>query len=617
MMAADMGLLVAVFNFCYYFTAVRSNYIHAPDELYFESLGVMIPVYFTVLFLFGTYKSLWRYAEAKEFLLCTVASFTAGGLYFAISRWALEDKIPFFFYLLIASCVAGAHVVFRLMYRIYRDMITDVKNSRERGKGQRTMIVGCGDACRNLLSEIRISRSTDVTPVVGIDDDISKVGKRFCGLDVAGTTADIEKIAKKYDVEQIIIAIPSASNERRAQLIDECSKTGVEVKILPSLIDFESEDRRFLQKVRDITPDELLGRNTVNIVSDDVLNFIKNKRVLVTGGGGSIGSELCRQVAANAPAELVIVDIYENNAYDIEQELRRKYGDNLDLKVIIASVRDFARIDHIIKTYKPDLVIHAAAHKHVPLMETSPAEAVKNNIFGTLNVANAARANGVGKFIMISTDKAVNPTNIMGATKRVCEMIIQSMINDPGQTSFSCVRFGNVLGSNGSVIPLFKKQIAEGGPVTVTHPDIIRYFMTIPEAVQLVLVTGAIGKGGEIFVLDMGAPVKILDLAKKMINIAGKKIDIEFVGLRPGEKLFEELLMDEEGMKTTERDRIFIGRPIEIDEAKLKSQLAELWEIANDNKLNDPEMLRAIEKKLHEIAPTFVRAETPAPVAGV
>ncbi|MBQ9880491.1 MAG: polysaccharide biosynthesis protein, partial [Clostridia bacterium] len=492
LMIVDMILVVVGFNICFHYTA---DFIPALTDAYFESLGIMLPVYFVVLFLFGTYRSLWRYAEAKEFLICTIASFTAGAIYFAVSRLAFKDDIPFFFYLLVAALISGAHVIFRLVYRIYRDIMTGTKNNKSKAKAKRTMIVGCGDACYHMLSEIKISRSTDIRPVVGIDDDISKVGKTFNGLKVSGTTDDIRRLVKKNDIEQIIISMPSASNKQISSIIEKCGETGAEIKILPKLIDFESEDRNFLNKVRDITPDELLGRNAVEIVNDDVLGFIKGKVVLITGGGGSIGSELCRQVAANEPKQLIIVDIYENNAYEIQQELIRHYGDRLDLKVLIASVRDFSRINRIIRTYKPDLVIHAAAHKHVPLMEYSPAEAVKNNIFGTINVASASRNNGVGKFIMISTDKAVNPTNIMGATKRVCEMVIQSMINEAGSTSFSCVRFGNVLGSNGSVIPLFKKQIAEGGPVTVTHPDIIRYFMTIPEAVQLVLVTGAIGKG--------------------------------------------------------------------------------------------------------------------------
>ena len=374
-------------------------------------------------------------------------------------------------------------------------------------------------------------------------------------------------------------------------------------------LNFQSEDRKNFQSIGDITPDELLGRHPEQVVNDDIFEFIRGKTVLVTGGGGSIGSELSRQIAQSGPEKLIILDIYENNAYDIEQELRRKHGEGLCLKVIIASVRDSGRIDQIIRTMRPDIVIHAAAHKHVPLMEKSPAEAVKNNVFGTLNTATAAARYGVEKFILISSDKAVNPTSVMGATKRICEMIVQSMANAPGKTCFSCVRFGNVLDSNGSVIPLFEKQISEGGPVTVTHPDIIRYFMTIPEAVQLVLATGAMAEGGEIFILDMGKPVKILDLAKKIIATSGKKIDIEFVGLRPGEKLYEELLMDEEGIRTTENDKIYVGRPIDFDPVLLKEQLEDLWGIVNDNEVSDEELNKNVIKKLREMVPTFTVAE--------
>jgi len=604
LMFADMFLVYLVFNLCYHYCRL---YINA-EGLYMEALGALIPIYFVVLFIFGTYRSLWQYAEAWEFLLCMIASVTAGAVYFVISRWVFDDKIPFYFYMLVATTTGFALVSLRLFYRVYRDYVTGAKRI---GSGKkRVMIIGCGHACYTMLAEIKSARKCDILPVVGIDDDTSKVGKRVNGLYIAGTSADIEKYAKKYRVEEIVIAIPSATNAARAELLERCSKTGIEVKILPGLLDFETENQKFLQKIRDITPDELLGRECVSVISDEVLSFICGKTVLVTGGGGSIGSELSRQVAANSPRRLIIVDIYENNAYDIEMELRRKYGEKLDLKVIISSVRDYSRMDHLIRTYKPDLIIHAAAHKHVPLMESAPAEAVKNNIFGTYNVAKAALVNKVPRFIMISTDKAVNPTNIMGATKRVCEMIIQSMNEAKDcKTSFSCVRFGNVLGSNGSVIPLFKKQIADGGPVTVTHPDIIRYFMTIPEAVQLVLVTGAMAAGGEIFILDMGEPVKIVDLAKKMISLAGKKIDIEFIGLRPGEKLYEELLMNEEGLRTTSNKKIHVGRPIDFDSEVLKKQLNELWDIVSDDNCSDEAMMTLVEDKLHEIAPTFVRAE--------
>lgn len=606
-MAADMVLVFFAFNICYYYCRL---YLFYTSHVYTHLLGLLIPSFFLTLLLLGAYHSLWKYAEAKEFFICNIASAAAGAIYFILSRLILDFSIPFYFYL-VTSAVAGLMLVsVRLLYRVYRDVINDIENKGKKSAKKRTMIVGCGNACHSMLAEIKITPDCNIDPVVGVDDNLNKVGKRFNSLYVAGTTADIKKIADKYKAEQIIIAIPSADNARRAELIERCSEVGVEVKILPRFLDFQAEDRNFIQKIRDITPDELLGRQTVNVVNSEVLDFVRQKTVLVTGGGGSIGSELSRQIAANSPKRLIIVDIYENNAYDIEQELRRAYGDSLDLKVIISSVRDRERISHIIRSYRPDVVIHAAAHKHVPLMETSPAEAVKNNIFGTLNTARAAAEYGVKRFIMISTDKAVNPTNVMGATKRVCEMIIQSMNTTPGlcrDTCFSCVRFGNVLGSNGSVIPLFKKQIADGGPVTVTHPDIIRYFMTIPEAVQLVLVTGAMAHGGEVFVLDMGEPVKIVDLAKKMIAIAGKKIDIEFIGLRPGEKLFEELLMSEEGLQKTRNDKIYVGHPLDFDPDVLRGQLDELWEIVNDNEMSDEELSEIVISKLCDIVPTFKR----------
>lgn len=604
LMFCDMILVYLTFNVCY---RLCHDFLNVADDVYMESLGAIIPIYFIVLLAFGTYRSIWKYAAAWEYVLCTVASFTAGAIYFVVSRWMFKDVIPFYFYLLVTSTAALSLVVLRLIYRVYRDFVMGTADVKRLRNQKRTLIVGCGNACSIMLSEVRIESKCNINPVVGVDDDEAKVGKKLGSLYIAGTTDDIEAVAQKYRIEQIIIAIPSASNAVRAKLVEKCSKTGVEVRILPQLLDFADNDKEFIQKIRDITPDELLGRESVNIINDDVLSFICGKTVLVTGGGGSIGSELSRQIAANSPKRLIIVDIYENNAYDIEQELKRKYGNSLSLTVIIASVRDFERMRHIMAEYKPDLVIHAAAHKHVPLMENAPSEAVKNNIFGTCNVALAAKEMRVPRFIMISTDKAVNPTNIMGATKRVCEMIIQSMNEESEHTSFSCVRFGNVLGSNGSVIPLFKKQIAEGGPVTVTHPDIIRYFMTIPEAVQLVLLTGAIAGGGEIFILDMGEPVKILDLAKKMISLSGKKTKIEFIGLRPGEKLYEELLMSEEGIRKTSKDKIHIARPIDINIELLHRQLEELWNISSDNSLSDEVMLKKIEEKLHEITPTFNR----------
>ena len=444
-------------------------------------------------------------------------------------------------------------------------------------------------------------------PVCAVDNDAGKVGKSIGGVNIEGTDADIERLCRKHRVDLIIVAIPSANNKQRANILDKCAATGCAVKLLPRLTDFYSDNSTCIQKLRDITPEELLGREPVTIDNCRLSAFIKGRCVMVTGGGGSIGSELCRQIAAYAPSKLVIVDIYENNAYEVQQELVRKYGKDLDLEVYIGSVRDYDRMLALMKRTKPFLVVHAAAHKHVPLMEVSPAEAVKNNIFGTLNTARAAVKAGVSRFVMISTDKAVNPTNFMGATKRVCELIIEAM-NGRG-TLFSAVRFGNVLGSNGSVIPLFKKQIEEGGPVTVTHEDIIRYFMTIPEAVALVLAAASMAHGGEIFVLDMGEPVKIIDLARKMISLSGfevgKDIEIKITGLRPGEKLYEELLMKEDGLAATENGKIHIGRPAKASLDTLMPKLDELHAIACDNDTAPEKIAEMLEEKLCELIPTF------------
>ena len=402
-----------------------------------------------------------------------------------------------------------------------------------------------------------------------------------------------------YGIGEIIFAIPSASNQIKKEILEICKETGCKLKTLPGMYQLINGDIS-VSKLKDVEIEDLLGREPIKINIDDIIGYVRGKVVMVTGGGGSIGSELCRQIAAHNPKQLIVVDIYENSAYEIQQELERKYP-HMDLKILIASVRNTGRMDDIFRMYRPNIVYHAAAHKHVPLMEDSPNEAIKNNVFGTYKTARAADKYGVERFVLISTDKAVNPTNIMGASKRICEMIIQ-MMNENSKTNFVAVRFGNVLGSNGSVIPLFKKQIAEGGPVTVTHPEIIRYFMTIPEAVSLVLQAGAYAKGGEIFVLDMGEPMKIVDLAKNLIKLSGYKvgddIEIKFTGLRPGEKMYEELLMDEEGLKKTDNKMIFIGRPIEFDKDVFVLQLQKLKEAAegeNDN----------IRDCVKEIVPTY------------
>jgi len=401
------------------------------------------------------------------------------------------------------------------------------------------------------------------------------------GVPIVGGRDKIVEAAEQYGIDEIIFAIPSANTKTRKEILDICKETGCKLLALPGVYQLINGDVS-VSELKEVEIEDLLGREPIQINNAEVLDYVQGKTVLVTGGGGSIGSELCRQIAAHSPKQLVIVDIYENNAYEIQQELLQKYPE-LNLEVLIASVRNTKRINHIFETYRPNIVYHAAAHKHVPLMETSPNEAVKNNVFGTYKTAQAADRYGVEKFVLISTDKAVNPTNVMGASKRICEMVIQ-MMNQKSKTNFVAVRFGNVLGSNGSVIPLFKKQIAAGGPVTVTHPDIIRYFMTIPEAVSLVLQAGVYAKGGEIFVLDMGEPMKIVDLARNLIKLSGYRVDedieIVFTGLRPGEKMYEELLMDEEGLRQTANKRIFIGRQIEFDVEAFEKQLEQLGEEA-------------------------------------
>ena len=436
--------------------------------------------------------------------------------------------------------------------------------------------------------------------VVGfIDDDKSKIGKYMHGVKVLGDRSDIIEIAKDYLVDEIIIAMPTATAKEMKGILDICKETGCEMKRLPGMYQLVNGEVS-ISKLKDVDVNDLLGRDPIRVDMDSIMGYVSDKVVMVTGGGGSIGSELCRQVAMHKPKQLVIIDIYENSVYDIQQELKRAYPE-LDLVVLIASIRNTKRIDKIFDQYRPDIIYHAAAHKHVPLMEDSPNEAVKNNVVGTWKIVQAADKYKVKRFVMISTDKAVNPTSVMGATKRICEMIIQTY-NKHSETEYVAVRFGNVLGSNGSVIPLFKQQIAEGGPVTVTHPDIIRYFMTIPEAVSLVLQAGAYAKGGEIFILDMGEPVKILDLAKNLILLSGHKpnedIQIVFTGLRPGEKLYEEMLMKEEGMQETANKLIHIGKPIQMDEEKFMQQLAEI----RDHALEEPD---DIKQWVQRIVPTY------------
>ena len=467
------------------------------------------------------------------------------------------------------------------------------------GANTNVMIIGAGAAANSIMKEIEASQYISLSVKCFIDDNPGCHGKFLRGVPIVGGRDKIMDAVGQYAIDEIIIAIPSAVTKERKDILEICKETGCKLRTLPGMYQLINGEVS-VSKLKDVEIEDLLGREPIKINIDEIIGYVSGKVVMVTGGGGSIGSELCRQIAGHNPKQLIIVDIYENNAYEIQQELIRKYPE-LNLKVLIASVRNTNRMDKIFETYRPEIVYHAAAHKHVPLMEESPNEAIKNNVFGTYKTAKAADKYGVKKFVLISTDKAVNPTNIMGASKRICEMIIQ-MMNEKSNTNFVAVRFGNVLGSNGSVIPLFKKQIAERGPVTVTHPDIIRYFMTIPEAVSLVLQAGAYAKGGEIFVLDMGEPMKIVDLAKNLIKLSGYKvgedIEIKFTGLRPGEKMYEELLMSEEGLKQTANKMIFIGKPIEFDKDEFEKQLERL-KIAGESEAS------YVKEVVKEIVPTY------------
>jgi len=452
------------------------------------------------------------------------------------------------------------------------------------------MIVGAGQAGSMVIKELKDHQDLNLIPAVVVDDDAKKHNSYIHGVPVKGGRDKLIELVKEYAVDEIIIAVPSAPRSDISDILRICKETKCKLKKLPGVYEIINEDVS-IKSIRDVNIEDLLGRDEVNLNIKEISSYIKNETVLVTGGGGSIGSELCRQIARFHPKKLIILDIYENNAYDLQQELMRSFKNKLNMEVIIASVRDKKRLEQIFDSYRPGVVFHAAAHKHVPLMEVNPTEAVKNNIIGTLNTVQCADRYKVKRFVMISTDKAVNPTNVMGATKRAAEMIVQSM-NKNSQTEFVAVRFGNVLGSNGSVIPLFKKQIEAGGPVTVTHPEITRYFMTIPEAAKLVIQAGAMAKGGEIFILDMGQSVKILDLAKDLIKLSGFEPDvdikIEFTGLRPGEKLYEELLLTEEGVESTRHESIFIGRPLEVDYDELLGKIKELEEsLDNTQKMKE------------------------------
>ncbi len=541
-----------------------------------------------VFALFRLYKSLWRYAGINEVLSIAMACGVSGVLHF-LTVFGTYHRMPRSYFLIYMLLLFILTLAVRFSYRIVRL----IYKSNSHGNGMRTtLIIGAGEACNIVIRELKMSDNLDSHICGIIDDDKSKHGTYIQGIRVLGGREEIISVSEENEVNEIIVAMPSASKKQISEILEICQQTGSELKIVPGVYQFVNGEAA-IEKIRPVQIEDLLGREPVNINLDAIINYVRGKVILVTGGGGSIGSELCRQIAANRPKMLIIFDIYENNAYDIQQELRRRYP-SLHLEVLIGSVRNSSRIDKVFEDYRPDIVYHAAAHKHVPLMEDSPNEAIKNNVFGTYKTALAADKYGTKKFVLISTDKAVNPTNIMGASKRICEMIVQEL-NKRSSTDFVAVRFGNVLGSNGSVIPLFKQQIAEGGPVTVTDKRIIRYFMTIPEAVSLVIQAGVLARGGEIFVLDMGNPVKIDDLARNLIKLSGyvpdKDIKIIYTGLRPGEKLYEEMLMDEEGLQSTENSLIHIGKPLVFDGDAFLERLGQLYKEAYSETDNMKELI--------------------------
>lgn len=563
---------------------------------HFLPIGIVIALF--VFYLFRLYHSLWAFAGETELqnlvMACLVTSAVNGA---GINLFRMEGKaVPDSYYFLYFFFLLTFLFASRFSYRFFRSRKHKLQN---RKNSISVMIIGAGEAGNTIIKEIVSSNFSTMVIRCIIDDDKNKWGRFIQGIKVVGGRDKIIESADLYDIDEIFLAIPSASPAQIKDILEICKETNCKLRSLPGLYQLVNGEVN-VSKLRDVEVEDLLGREPIRVDIDSILGYVQNKVVLVTGGGGSIGSELCRQIAGHKPAQLIVFDIYENNAYDLQQELKEKYPE-LNLVVLIGSVRNTSRINYVFETYHPDIVYHAAAHKHVPLMEDSPNEAIKNNVFGTYNMAQSAAAHGVKRFVLISTDKAVNPTNIMGASKRLCEMVVQ-MMDRRSDTEFVAVRFGNVLGSNGSVVPLFERQIACGGPVTVTHPEITRFFMTIPEAVSLVLQAGYYAKGGEIFVLDMGQPVKIDDMARQLIRLSGFEPDVDipiiYTGLRPGEKLYEELLMDEEGLQDTANRLIHVGRPIDMDDEAFCRQLGVLERACRHN---SPDIRRCVA----DMVPTY------------
>ena len=584
------------FRYDFAFQEIRIDHING----YLSAIGPWCIITILVFLVFRLYSSIWAFVSTSEVFriigaYIVLAIIGVGMFHFDGNIMPRSSMVMG--YMISFVCTVGI----RFAYRLWRTALRKVSHMTHASGVKNVMLIGAGDAGRALAMEFTNSDYVRDHLACVIDDNPVKINKHLCGAPIVGNRYDIPNMVKQYKVDKIIFAIPSCSARVRKEILDICTTTGCEVQMLPGIFQMVNGDVS-VSKLRNVDPQDLLGRDPIRVNLEEIFDYINGKTVMVTGGGGSIGSELCRQIASAKPEQLIIFEIYENSAYDIQMELRHTYPE-LDLQVLIGSVRNTNRVESVVGKYKPDLIFHAAAHKHVPLMEDSPNEAIKNNVFGTYKMAKAAAKYGVKRFVLISTDKAVNPTNIMGASKRLCEMVVQ-MMNRESKTEFVAVRFGNVLGSNGSVIPLFKKQIEAGGPVTVTHPDIIRYFMTIPEAVSLVLQAGYYARGGEIFVLDMGEPVKIDDMARNMIRLSGyepdEDIKVVYTGLRPGEKLYEELLMKEEGLQETANKMIHIGKPIEMDDAKFCEQISLLEKACKEESAD-------IKDIVAEIVPTYKR----------
>ena len=588
--------LALLLRFDFIFSKIPDEYLQG----YLWSMPYWIIITVVIFYICKLYHSIWRLASVQE-LSRIIFAYMILLVCYLVGILGMSLRMPRSYYcigVVLSFCMTTG---IRFSYRLVRSFL-DMRGQDEPEERQnRIMIIGAGAAGQVLIKELVNSRKLHTKVCCVIDDNPNKKGRLLEGIPIVGDRYDIPRMVEKYKVNHIVFAIPAADAKTRKEVLNICKETKCRLQTIPGVYQLLNGEVS-VSKLRNVEVTDLLGRNQVKVNNEEIFQSIKGKVVLVTGGGGSIGSELCRQIASAEPKLLIIFDMYENNAYEIQQELKRKYQEKLNLLVLIGSVRNTNRIRWVMDTYKPDVVFHAAAHKHVPLMEDSPNEAIKNNVLGTYKTAVAAARAGVKKFVLISTDKAVNPTNIMGASKRLCEMVVQMMNRQCERTDFVAVRFGNVLGSNGSVIPLFKKQIAEGGPVTVTDKNIIRYFMTIPEAVSLVLQAAYYAKGGEIFVLDMGEPVRIDDMARNLIKLSGYTPDVdimvEYTGLRPGEKLYEELLMDEEGLENTENELIHIGKPIQMDDEWFKGKLKELDEAA----CREDENMKAI---VAEIVPTY------------